>query len=89
MSLQGFKADLHPTVGSFGSVSIPFANFTDFWDDATGDPIHTCAENKALCPDDRTLRDMKTMSIWGEGVKGDVHLEIKEIRGYGCTDARA
>ena len=30
---QGFKADLHPTVGSFGSVSIPFTNFTDFWDE--------------------------------------------------------
>ncbi len=33
---QGYKADLHPTVGSFGAVSIPFTNFTDFWDDATG-----------------------------------------------------
>ena len=33
---QGFKANLHPTVGTFGSVSIPFTDFTDFWDDATG-----------------------------------------------------
>eukprot|EP00908_Phaeocystis_cordata_P005303 Transcript_15781.p2 GENE.Transcript_15781~~Transcript_15781.p2 ORF type:complete len:177 (-),score=73.90 Transcript_15781:83-613(-) len=84
---QGFKANLHPTVGTFGSVSIPFTDFTDFWDDATGDPIHTCAENKELCPDQKTLENMKTMSIWAEGVKGDIHLEITDIAGYGCAAA--
>ena len=26
---QGYKADLHPPVGRFGAVSIPFTNFTD------------------------------------------------------------
>ena len=81
---QGYKANLHPTVGSFGAVSIPFTNFTDFWDDATGDPIHTCAENKEYCPDSKTLENMKTMSIWAEGVEGKIHLEIKTIAGYGC-----
>jgi hypothetical protein len=68
-----------------GKVSIPFSNFTDFWDDATGKAIHTCAENPALCPDSRTLTNMKTMSIWAEGVQGTIHLEVKSISGYGCT----
>lgn len=82
---QGYKADMHPTVGSFGEISIPFKNFTDFWDDATGNPIHTCAENKDLCPDSKTLTNMKTMSIWAEGVEGTIHLEMKSITGYGCS----
>ncbi|KAL1520767.1 hypothetical protein AB1Y20_022333 [Prymnesium parvum] len=80
----GYKANMRPTVGSFGTVSIPFTNFTDFWDDATGDPIHTCISNPRYCPDMKTLRNMKTMSIWAEGVKGKVHLEVKTIAGYGC-----
>ena len=37
----GYKSHFSPTVGSLGSVSVPFKNFTDFWDDATGEPIHT------------------------------------------------
>lgn len=83
---QGYKANFHPTVGTFGSVSIPFSNFTDFWDDATGNPIHTCAEHKAYCPDLKTLADMRTMSIWAEGVEGKIHLEVQSIDGYGCAD---
>ena len=75
----------HPTIGSFGAVSVPFTNFTDFWDDATGKAIHTCAEKSAYCPDEKTLRNMKTMSIWAEGVEGHVHLEVQKIDGYGCS----
>ena len=82
---QGYKANLYPTVGSMGTVSIPFTNFTDFWDDGTGDPIHTCAEKEEYCPDQKTLTNMKTMSIWAEGVEGQIHLEVQSIAGYGCS----
>jgi len=85
---QGYKANLFPTVGRFGTVTIPFTDFTDFWDDATGNPIHLCAENKDYCPDQKTLRNMKTMSIWAEGVQGTVHLEVRAIAGYGCSATR-
>ena len=82
---QGYKADLHPTVGAFGSVQIPFTSFTDFWDDATGKAIHTCAEKAEYCPDKKTLSNMKTMSIWAEGVEGHIHIELKSVSGYGCS----
>lgn len=84
---QGFKANLVPAVGSkdFQTIQIPFKNFTDFWDDATGDPIHTCQEKALYCPDVKTLTNMKTMSIWAEGVEGVVHLEVQSIGGYGCA----
>merc|ERR1712046_479561 len=85
---QGYKADFHPTIGSFGAVSIPFSNFTDFWDDATGKAIHTCQSNHEYCPDAQTLSNMETMSIWAEGVEGTIHLEIRSINGYGCTAER-
>jgi len=79
----GYKANWQPS-SSMGAVSIPFTNFTDFWDDATGEPIHTCSEHESYCPDEATLKNMKTMSIWAEGVEGDVHLEVDSISGYGC-----
>jgi hypothetical protein len=48
---KGYKATL-PIVGAdFVKIQIPFNEFTDFWDDLTGDPIHTCEEaSKARCP---------------------------------------
>ena len=80
----GYKSHFTPSVGKLGPVSIPFTDFTDFWDDATGEPIHTCADNKRYCPDEKTLKDVKTVSIWAEGVEGKVDIEISEIAAYGC-----
>lgn len=80
----GYKSHFSPTVGAFGTVSVPFHNFTDFWDDGTGLPIHTCEENPSYCPDAKTLKNIKTLSVWAEGVEGDVHLEVESISGYGC-----
>lgn len=81
----GYKCHIDVPVGDFGTVQIPFSNFTDYWDDATGNPIKTCEEGKIYCPDESTLRNMKTMQFWGEGIAGKVHLEVKAISAYGCT----
>jgi hypothetical protein len=81
----GYKAHFMAPLGSVGSVVIPFTNFSDDWDDATGNIKVSCAANSAYCPDAATLKNMKTISVWGEGVAGDVHLEISEIAATGCT----
>jgi Complex I intermediate-associated protein 30 (CIA30) len=82
----GYKANLKDVpLSTFGAVVIPFSDFTDFWDDATGDPIHTCVENPKYCPDQETLSNMKTMAVWGEGVAGKVTLEINSIWAVGCS----
>jgi len=81
----GFKANLTAPVGKFGDVVIPLTDFTDDWNDGTGNPVKTCAEDKRLCPDKKTLSNMGTMSIWGEGVEGDVDLEVKYIGGADCS----
>lgn len=81
---------MHPTVGYFGATSLPwslFTNFTDDWDDATGNPVHSCEERSEYCPDAATLRNMRTMSIWADAIEGEVHLEVKSITGYDCTAA--
>ena len=80
----GYKTDLRGVALEWSDIVLPFSAFTDFWDDATGDPIKTCQEDPQYCPDTRTLRNMKTMAIWAEGVAGRVDLEIKEIRAVGC-----
>ena len=43
-----------------------------------------CAETPRYCPDAKTLANMKTMSIWAEGVEGDVSILVESIEGYGC-----
>jgi hypothetical protein len=30
-------------------VTLPLSGFTDYWDDATGEAIKTCQENKIYC----------------------------------------
>lgn len=87
---KGYKATLPLLmVGAddFEKIRIPFMEFTDYWDDLTGDPIHTCEENALYCPDIMTLKNMKTVAFWGEGVKGKVSLEIKAIRAVGCAES--
>merc|ERR1712176_1479870 len=82
---RGFKATLTPSVGEFGSVSIPFNQFSNFWDDATGAVIRSCEDYQENCPDEATLKNMETMAFWGEGVEGKVNLEVKSVEGYGCA----
>merc|ERR1712194_260447 len=66
------------------TVVVPFHDFTLKWDSATGNAIEICALNTKLCPDQGTLKDMKKLSIMGEGVEGHVQLEIQSIMATGC-----
>mmetsp|Transcript_8774 Transcript_8774/g.24082 ORF Transcript_8774/g.24082 Transcript_8774/m.24082 type:complete len:220 (-) Transcript_8774:129-788(-) len=82
----GYKSHLEiERTDEFQTVTIPFDEFTDFWDDATGDPIHTCHENKLYCPDELTLKNMERIAVWGEGVAGKVSLEIRSLSAVGCS----
>lgn len=85
----GYKSHFTPPVGHFDTVTIMLDDFTDYWDDATGEPIKTCKEDKIYCPDTKTLKDMRTMSLWAEGVAGKVHLEVQQISATGCDDDKA
>lgn len=83
----GYKSNMKVPKGDhFVDVEIPFHAFSDLWDDATGDQIKTCHDCPEYCPDQRTLQNMKTISVWAEGVAGKVHLEIKTISATGCTE---
>merc|ERR1712232_1211506 len=69
----------------FVDVVVPFHEFSDKWDAATGDVTVPCSEENILfCPDAETLKNMKEVSVWGEGVAGSVNLEIKSISATGC-----
>ena len=81
----GYKANLDVPMGpDVITVDIPFNDFTVRWDDRTGDPIETCAENSDFCPDHRALQNLQVLQLWGEGVHGKVHLEIESIGASGC-----
>eukprot|EP00536_Pseudo-nitzschia_multiseries_P015361 jgi/Psemu1/327873/estExt_fgenesh1_pg.C_8680004 len=78
--IYGFKTDVH-------LVKLPFDSFTDKWDAGTGDAIVTCKENKEYCPDAASLKDLYSIAVWGEGVEGEVDLQIQSISAYGCKSA--
>lgn len=83
----GFKANLElkaEASSDFQSYRIPFDQFSDKWDAGTGDAIVTCAQNKEYCPDEASLKDLYSIAVWGEGVQGEVDLQIKSIAAYGC-----
>eukprot|EP00746_Dinoflagellata_sp_MGD_P165423 gnl/MRDRNA2_/MRDRNA2_94686_c0_seq1.p1 gnl/MRDRNA2_/MRDRNA2_94686_c0~~gnl/MRDRNA2_/MRDRNA2_94686_c0_seq1.p1 ORF type:complete len:459 (+),score=54.73 gnl/MRDRNA2_/MRDRNA2_94686_c0_seq1:100-1476(+) len=82
----GYKSQFEPPIGKWGTVQIPFTHFTRFFDPYTGQPIKTCKEHPEYCPDKETLQDIGKIAVFTEGALGDVHLEIKEISAYGCTD---
>lgn len=81
---RGYKANFDLPVGKTSTVTIPFDQFTLFWDGATGDTMVTCGENPDYCPDADNLKNMKQVTIWGQGVAGKVHLEVESISATGC-----
>mmetsp|Transcript_13484 Transcript_13484/g.16970 ORF Transcript_13484/g.16970 Transcript_13484/m.16970 type:complete len:459 (+) Transcript_13484:87-1463(+) len=83
----GYKAAL-PVEGGVSGVQkivVPFDDFSDCNNDATGLPIVTCAEDEDVCPSDEALADLKTIAIWGEGVDGKFSLEIMSIDAVDCA----
>lgn len=81
---RGYKANFDLPVGETTTVTIPFDQFTLYWDGATGDAMVTCGDNPEYCPDTDSLTNMKTITIWGQGEVGKVHLEIESISATGC-----
>lgn len=73
------------TSDDFNDVIIPFNEFSSNWDDATGKTKVTCKDDPTYCPTIAALKNMKTMSFWGEGVEGDVALDIRSIDAVECT----
>lgn len=83
---RGYKAPLDAPVGEdFVDVVIPFTEFSNCNDDATGLPVRTCMDDPHVCPNDEILENMVAITVWGEGVAGKVHLEIQEIRATDCS----
>jgi len=75
-----FKANFFVTPGeAFSEVRIPFNTFSDKWDPATGDQTVTCAEDPSVCPTSESLANLRRLSLWAEGAKGDAHLEIQSV----------
>ncbi|CAH0375831.1 unnamed protein product [Pelagomonas calceolata] len=81
---SGFKAPFQAGM-VLTDVEIPFTAFSDDWDDATGEIIVSCADDQRVCPHASNLQDLQKLSIWGEGVEGNVHLEIHSIKAINCA----
>jgi len=75
-----FKARFDVPAGDdFVEVRIPFSDFTDHWSSATGEPTVLCSEDPKVCPTAHDLQHIRWVEVWGEGVAGDLHIEIQSI----------
>jgi len=68
-----------PPGDEFVDVMIPFTNFSDHWDPTTGNHLTECSDDPKVCPTANALEKIKEITIMGEGVAGDFHLEIVSI----------
>eukprot|EP01083_Nonionella_stella_P059765 156458_1 len=85
---MGYKAPMtNVPMEEYGEMILNFADFSSSWDDATGKTTVTCADDGQYCPTISTLQNMETLSFWGEGVEGEVKLNIKSISAAGCSSA--
>jgi len=85
---SGFKAHFDaPVSDGFQDIKIPLNKFSDCNSDSTGEPTKLCSADPSVCPDAKTLSNVKTLSVWAEGANGKVHLEIKSISGADCAAA--
>jgi len=83
---MGYKSHFSLVPGEdFEELRLPFAEFSSKWDDATGKTLVECKDDPRYCPSLDNLRDMKTMSLWGEGVEGTFVLDVEHIGAYGCA----
>lgn len=84
----GYKANYHPSWEDFTTEVIPFEDFSDCWDDGTGEHIQDCSEeNPQFCIDAATKIDLGKIEIWAEGAKGKVDIQIADIKAVGCEKA--
>jgi len=75
-----FKADFRVPVGSeFTAVTIPLTEFSDMWSPASGDHTKNCTDDSSVCPSSSSLKGIKRVELWAEGVAGKVHLEVASI----------
>ncbi len=83
---MGYKTPLNLEASNeFVDLQLPFSDFSSKWDEATGKTKVTCQQDHQFCPSLDNLKDMKTISFWGEGVEGTVSLDVKYIGAYGCA----
>lgn len=88
---EGYKARFDAPQNGWGTVKIPFTAFTNLWNNFTGDAVVPCVQSpdnkkRRQCLDFWTLRNMRIMQFWAEGVTGKYHLEVKEVNAYGCGE---
>merc|ERR1740115_328272 len=88
---MGYKSPLFKDDVPFGldfvEIIIPFNEFSSNWDEGSGKTKISCKDNNTYCPTLSTLQNMKSMSFWGEGVEGDVALDIRYIGAIGCKSS--
>jgi hypothetical protein len=68
-----------PAGQDFAEVHVPFSSFSDHWSSATGDQTIKCSDDPSVCPSEHDLKHIRWIEVWGEGVAGDVHLEVNSI----------
>lgn len=65
---------------SWTTIQIPFSSFSNKWSKFTGDAVVSCADDVSVCMTEENKKHFSQIGIWAEGVEGEFHLEIRNIR---------
>jgi len=77
-----------PAGSDFVDIKLPFKTFSDKWSSYTGEHTVECADDKSVCPTAAKLGKIQRVEIWGEGVAGKLHLEVKSISAQKASGER-
>ena len=83
----GHKHTFRAPGNVYTNISMPLDEFSNYWNPATGDAIVTCKSDRQYCPSPATLKELRTVSIWAEGINGKVELWIRHIFMDGCSNS--
>lgn len=76
-----FKANVKvPVIGEWTEVVIPFTDFSNSWDQFSGDIMIKCEDNTSVCITEEDKKHLSQIGIWAQGITGKFHLEVKAIR---------
>lgn len=87
---KNFKADFNLTedASDWTKVLVPFTDFTNSWNPATGEPKVTCAADPSVCMTEKDKDGIYQFGLWAEGKKGAFHVEIQSVRAVTPTSVK-
>uniref|UniRef100_A0A7R9ZKS6 NADH:ubiquinone oxidoreductase intermediate-associated protein 30 domain-containing protein n=1 Tax=Craspedostauros australis TaxID=1486917 RepID=A0A7R9ZKS6_9STRA len=79
-----WRAHVHVDAPGDNKYVIPFSEFSNYWDFATGKVIIPCSDDPSVCAPPSVLSNIQFLEIWAQGVEGQFVTDLFSIKAVGC-----